>query len=80
MCVSELIWQDLDVYPGYQRDKNANSTDVRPDIDKLVMARAQAAQDAFASMVIDSVASQDKFIIDYPLVCLFLWPYVRLSL
>ena len=57
MCVSELIWQDLDVYPGYQSYKDDNSTDVRPDIDKLIMTRAQAAHNAFASMMIDSVAS-----------------------
>ena len=57
MCVSELIWQDLDVYPGYQSYKDDNSTDVGPDIDKLIMTRAQAAHNALASMMIDSVAS-----------------------
>ena len=57
VCVSELIWQNLDVYPDYQSDKDDNSTDVRPNIDKLIVTRAQAAQDAFASMMIDSVAS-----------------------
>ena len=56
ICIPELAWDNLDAHDCQQGHENHNTTNVRPDIHKLVVASKKTLAQIFTLVMIDSIA------------------------